>query len=148
MPRLRIAFVASPAPIAQDALAQLTALHGAVDLEDAQFIVALGGDGFMLQTLHATQDLDAPVYGMNRGTVGFLMNEYHDVDLEHRLLAAEEEIINPLSMTALAADGPMHSALAINEVSLLRARPTTCVPSRNSGGHMGSMPVRIFPDEQ
>ena len=123
MPRLRIAFLASQAPIAQEAQATLAARHGNAGLEDAQVIVALGGDGFMLQTLHATQALDAPVYGMNRGTVGFLMNEYHDDDLIQRLRDAEEEIINPLSMTALAADGSMHEALAINEVSLLRAGP-------------------------
>ena len=77
----------------------------------------------MLQTLHATQDLEAPVYGMNRGTVGFLMNSYSEDDLRARLDAAEEEIINPLTMTALCVDGSMHSALAINEVSLLRAGP-------------------------
>ena len=86
-------------------------------------IVALGGDGFMLQTLHRTQDLDAPVYGMNRGTVGFLMNEYSEHLLEERLDAAEEEVINPLSMRAVTRDGEVHNALAINEVSLLRAGP-------------------------
>ncbi|MBU0779414.1 MAG: NAD kinase [Alphaproteobacteria bacterium] len=123
MPRLRIAFTASNAPLAQEALAELTQRHGSVAPQEAQYIVALGGDGFMLQTLHATQALDAPVYGMNRGTVGFLMNEYEDEKLAQRLQDAEEEIINPLIMTALAADGSMHTALAINEVSLLRAGP-------------------------
>ncbi|SFL19386.1 NAD+ kinase [Loktanella salsilacus] len=123
MPRLRIAFTASNAPLAQEALAELTQRHGSVAPEEAQYIVALGGDGFMLQTLHATQALDAPVYGMNRGTVGFLMNEYEDEKLAQRLQDAKEEIINPLIMTALAADGSMHTALAINEVSLLRAGP-------------------------
>jgi len=83
----------------------------------------LGGDGFMLQTLHATQHLDTPVYGMNRGTVGFLMNEYQADDLPFRLAAAEEEVINPLSMIAKTVDGTVHEALAINEVSLLRAGP-------------------------
>jgi NAD+ kinase len=123
MPRLRIAFTASNAPLAQEALAELTQRHGSVAPQEAQYIVALGGDGFMLQPLHATQALDAPVYGMNRGTVGFLMNEYEDEKLAQRLQDAEEEIINPLIMTALAADGSMHTALAINEVSLLRAGP-------------------------
>ncbi|WP_386680651.1 NAD kinase [Loktanella sp. R86503] len=123
MPRLRIAFTASNAPLAQEALAELTQRHGSIAPEEAQFIVALGGDGFMLQTLHATQALDVPVYGMNRGTVGFLMNEYDGDKLVQRLQDAEEEIINPLIMTALAADGSMHTALAINEVSLLRAGP-------------------------
>ena len=123
MPRTKIAFVASPVPIAEQARARLAAKHGDVPQAEADVIVALGGDGFMLQTMHATQGLDAPVYGMNRGTVGFLMNEFHEDDLQARLDEAEEEVINPLRMTALAVDGTMHEALAINEVSLLRAGP-------------------------
>jgi NAD+ kinase len=123
MSQLKIAFVASPVPAAQNALHELTALHGGVAPEQAEVIVALGGDGFMLQTLHSTQELDVPVYGMNRGTVGFLMNEYSADDLVERLNAAVEEVINPLAMTALTVDGQMHEALAINEVSLLRAGP-------------------------
>ena len=123
MPRPKIAFVASPVPIAQTALRELAAKYGDVPQADADVIVALGGDGFMLQTLHATQGLDVPVYGMNRGTVGFLMNEFHADDLQARLDEAEEEVINPLAMTALTVDGTMHDALAINEVSLLRAGP-------------------------
>ena len=123
MPRLKIAFTASSAPLAKSAHEELAALHGDVSLGDADIIVALGGDGFMLQTLHATQGLAAPVYGMNRGTVGFLMNEYHAEDLADRLAEAVEEVINPLTMTALCVDGSMHEALAINEVSLLRAGP-------------------------
>ncbi|MDP5362533.1 MAG: NAD(+)/NADH kinase, partial [Paracoccaceae bacterium] len=120
MPRPKIAFVASPVPIAQTALRELAAAYGDVPQAKADVIVALGGDGFMLQTLHATQGLDVPVYGMNRGTVGFLMNEFHADDLQQRLDEAEEEVINPLAMTALTVDGAMHDALAINEVSLLR----------------------------
>ncbi|MEL6684757.1 MAG: NAD kinase [Pseudomonadota bacterium] len=123
MPRPKIAFVASPVPIAQTALRELAAKHGDVPQPQADVIVALGGDGFMLQTLHGTQGLDVPVYGMNRGTVGFLMNEFHADDLQARLDEAEEEVINPLAMTALTVDGTMHEALAINEVSLLRAGP-------------------------
>lgn len=123
MPRPKIAFVASPVPIAQTALRELAAKHGDVPQAEADVIVALGGDGFMLQTLHGTQGLDVPVYGMNRGTVGFLMNEFHADDLQQRLDEAEEEVINPLAMTALTVDGTMHEALAINEVSLLRAGP-------------------------
>ena len=123
MPRPKIAFVASPVPLAQNALRALVAKHGDVPQAEADVIVALGGDGFMLQTLHTTQGLDVPVYGMNRGTVGFLMNEYDEDDLQARLDAAEEEVINPLAMTALTVDGAMHEALAINEVSLLRAGP-------------------------
>lgn len=118
-----IAFTASSAPIAQKARQALAQTYGDVPVEQADVIVALGGDGFMLQTLHATEAIDAPVYGMNRGTVGFLMNEYDEEDLPARLQAAEQEIINPLRMTALDASGAMHDGLAINEVSLLRSGP-------------------------
>jgi NAD+ kinase len=120
---MKIAFVASDAPNAQEALATLVDIHGNVELHEAGLIVALGGDGFMLHTLHATQHLTAPVYGMNRGTVGFLMNEYSPYELMARLADAEEEVINPLSMLAVCEDGTTHKALAINEVSLLRAGP-------------------------
>jgi len=123
MSRPKIAFVASPVPIAQTALQDLSAVYGCVAPAKADVIVALGGDGFMLQTLHGTQGLNVPVYGMNRGTVGFLMNAYHVDDLIDRLAVADEEVINPLTMTALTTDGKTHNALAINEVSLLRAGP-------------------------
>ncbi len=118
-----ITFLASDAPVAQEALAKLTASYGSVPVDQAQVIVALGGDGFMLQTLHATQAMDVPVYGMNCGTIGFLMNEYDEEGLRERLGEAEEELINPLAMRAEAADGSVREALAINEVSLLRAGP-------------------------
>jgi len=121
--RKNIAFVASDAPIAQTARDALIARFGNADEAVAEVIVALGGDGFMLQTLHRMQGLAAPVYGMNRGTVGFLMNEYSEDDLMARLEAAEEEIVNPLSMRAADTDGNIFEALAINEVSLLRAGP-------------------------
>jgi len=120
---LKIAFLASRAASAQSARGALVARYGHVESEEADVIVALGGDGFMLSTLHETQDLPAPVYGMNRGTIGFLMNEYSESDLQDRLSAAMEEVINPLSMSALDAKGKRHEALAINEVSLLRAGP-------------------------
>ncbi|SDC40053.1 NAD+ kinase [Ruegeria marina] len=122
MPK-RIAFLASDAPVAQTARAALVGRYGNAAPRDADVIVALGGDGYMLRTLHGTQHLDVPVYGMNRGTIGFLMNEYSETDLLDRLAAAEEEIINPLSMTAMDQSGKIHNALAINEVSLLRAGP-------------------------
>jgi len=121
--RRRIAFVASDVPTAQSARAALVTRFGDVPETEADVIVALGGDGFMLHTLHRTQALDTPVYGMNRGTVGFLMNEYGETDLPDRLRAAEEEVINPLMMRAESTDGTLHEALAINEVSLLRAGP-------------------------
>lgn len=119
----RIAFLASDAPDALSARDDLSARYGTCDPHDAEVIVALGGDGFMLQTLHTTQGNNAPVYGMNRGTVGFLMNGYSDDDLPDRLAAAEEEVINPLAMCATCVDGSTHEALAINEVSLLRNGP-------------------------
>lgn len=123
MTELKIAFAASDVDIAQAARKTLVARYSDAPLAEADAIVALGGDGFMLQTLHATQALPAPVYGMNRGTIGFLMNEYSETDLVARLSAAEEEVLNPLSMRATCVDGSVHEALAINEVSLLRQGP-------------------------
>tara|TARA_R110002110_G_scaffold24736_2_gene92214 strand:- start:1145 stop:1906 length:762 start_codon:yes stop_codon:yes gene_type:complete len=120
---LKIAFTASRAPVAQTARAALIGRYGDVPPQEADVIVALGGDGFMLHTLHGTQDLAAPVYGMNRGTIGFLMNAYGESDLIERLQAAEREVINPLVMRATHVDGSISEALAINEVSLLRAGP-------------------------
>ena len=120
---MKIAFMASDTAIAQEARRKLAELYGDVPAAEAEVIVALGGDGFMLQTLHGTQHLDIPVYGMNCGTIGFLMNEYAEPGLLERLEAAEEEVINPLRMRAIRADGTTTDALAINEVSLLRAGP-------------------------
>ena len=120
---LKIAFCASPVPSAQEAMERLVARYCAAPEDSADVIVALGGDGFMLTTLHRTQSLAAPVYGMNRGTVGFLMNEYHEDSLLDRLAEAEEAVLNPLVMRATCADGSVHEALAINEVSLLRQGP-------------------------
>lgn len=115
-----IAFRASRAPAAQEAFAALTAIHGQSKLTEAGVIVALGGDGFMLQTLHEVQASGLPVYGMNCGTVGFLMNAYEVAGLAERLEAAQEVSLNPLHMTAVDEDGRVTEALAINEVSLLR----------------------------
>ncbi|WP_308916702.1 NAD kinase [Jannaschia sp. LMIT008] len=123
MPKPAIAFTAAPTPEAQAALTRLTGAYGQAAARDADIVVALGGDGFMLQTLHDTRGLDVPTYGMNRGTVGFLMNDYDEDGLVARLQAAEEAVINPLRMTATDTDGTVVEALAINEVSLLRAGP-------------------------
>lgn len=119
----RIAFLASQVPAAQEALAELVAIHGQRSPSDADVVVALGGDGFMLTTLHETEALQVPVYGMNCGTVGFLMNAFRPDGLEARLDEAEETVVNPLRMTALTTSGEISEALAINEVSLLRAGP-------------------------
>ncbi|MFN5996836.1 MAG: NAD kinase [Paracoccaceae bacterium] len=123
MQRQRIRFTASKAPAAVAAFQALTAAYGQADPRTADVIVALGGDGFMLQTLHAAHGQRLPVYGMNCGTIGFLMNVYAIEDLPERLAAAEETVINPLSMRAENARGKVTQALAINEVSLLRQGP-------------------------
>ncbi|QIK40257.1 NAD kinase [Pontivivens nitratireducens] len=122
-PAPRICFVSSQTAIAHDAMTRLESAYGSVSAHEADVIVALGGDGFMLSTLHATEGLDAPVYGMNRGTVGFLMNAYSEDDLLDRITAAETAEIHPLRMIATDRSGETHSALAINEVSLLRMGP-------------------------
>lgn len=119
----KLAFMASEVAAAQEALSRLIDRYGQSEPDSADVIVALGGDGFMLQTLHATQALDVPVYGMNRGTVGFLMNEFAVERLEERLSDAELEVINPLRMRAQTVTGEEVEKLAINEVSLLRAGP-------------------------
>jgi NAD+ kinase len=116
----KFSFIASNTADAQAAAQHLAALYGNERHEDADVIVALGGDGFMLQTLHNEMNSGRVVYGMNRGSVGFLMNDYSDIDLSDRIDAAVENTIRPLEMTATDADGATHSALAINEVSLLR----------------------------
>lgn len=118
-----IHFAASDTPIAQEGLKRLISRYGNAPLDNAEQVVALGGDGFMLQTLHATEGSSIPVYGMNRGTVGFLMNAYDEDALPERLSLAEQTVINPLAMTATTALGEVHHGLAINEVSLLRAGP-------------------------
>lgn len=120
---MRIKFTASKAEAAVKAFAALTARYGQADARSAEVIVALGGDGFMLQTLHAAHGRRLPVYGMNCGTIGFLMNAYAEDGLIERLRAAEETVINPLAMRAQNAKGRVTEALAINEVSLLRQGP-------------------------
>jgi NAD+ kinase len=116
----KIAFVASDVPEAREALARLAEAYGNAAPKGADAIVALGGDGLMLQTLHAHLNDRIPIYGMNRGSVGFLMNEYQEDDLRNRLANAQINRIHPLSMRALDARGAMHESLAINEVSLFR----------------------------
>ena len=116
----KIAFVASAGAEAQAALAQLTALYGNHDPADADVVVALGGDGLMLQTLHQHMRSGKPIYGMHRGTVGFLMNEFSSDDLRARLSAARETLIHPLLMRATDIRGIIHIHHAINEVALFR----------------------------
>lgn len=118
-----IHFIASNGDLAEAARDRLIERFGQAPQEAADVIVALGGDGLMLATLHATGYGLAPVYGMNRGTVGFLMNEFSNDRLLNRLDEAEEAVINPLRMRATDAEGAVTEALAINEVSILRAGP-------------------------
>jgi len=115
-----ISFLAAPTPEAENAKASLVRQYGDTAPKDADVIVALGGDGMMLHTIHDTLDLDVPIYGMNRGSVGFMMNAFDEDDLKARLNRAQLIELHPLKMTAIDIDGRQHTELAINEVSLLR----------------------------
>jgi NAD+ kinase len=117
---LRVAFVAADTPQAQESLQALINRYGQHDPKKADVIVALGGDGFMLEALHTYMSADAPIFGMHRGTVGFLMNRFDEEGLLERLDRAAEVSLYPLRMTATTADGKQVEALAINEVSMLR----------------------------
>ncbi|WP_265519054.1 NAD kinase [Nitratireductor luteus] len=117
---LSLAFVSTESEDARDAAARLSVLYGQEKPENAEVIVALGGDGFMLQTLRDMMGHDKKIYGMNRGTIGFLMNEYREEGLRERIAAAIPETVRPLEMTVTEADGGTRTAMAINEVSLLR----------------------------
>jgi NAD+ kinase len=116
----RIAFVASPIAEAQAAQKRLAARYGNVAPASADVVVALGGDGLMLQTLHRFMQAGKPIYGMHRGTIGFLMNEFREDDLLGRLAAAHVTVIHPLLMRARDADGDEVEFHAFNEVSLFR----------------------------
>jgi NAD+ kinase len=119
-PPLRIAVVAAETEAAQAALGELCRLYPCVEPERAEVIVPLGGDGFMLETLHRFLSRGVPIYGMHRGSVGFLMNAYRPAGLYERLAAAQPVVLHPLEMTARDEHGGHHLALAFNEVSLLR----------------------------
>lgn len=108
-----------------EARERLAARYGDAGLDDADVIVALGGDGLMLETIHAVMATNKPIYGMNRGSVGFLLNEYSELTLLERIGAAERAVIHPLRMHALDVHGQTHEALAFNEVSMLRTTRQT-----------------------
>lgn len=116
----KLAILASDADAAQEAKIRLTERYNAVSPEEADVLVALGGDGFMLRTMRENMAAQKPIYGMNRGTVGFLMNEYSEDDLLDRLNNSDAEKIRPLAMEAKTSSGKTVNALAINEVSLFR----------------------------
>ena len=115
-----ISFVASETPEAQAALDKLVERYGNADPAEAEGVGAFGGDGLMLQTLHRFLGTGKPIYGMNRGSVGFLMNEFRERGLRKRLESAERSVVHPLSMQAIDCNGGIVQAKAINEVSLLR----------------------------
>ncbi len=125
MSDMRIAFSASQRPEAQEALAALTKKYGQVDEERAEIIVAIGGDGAMLDTLRRRFEDRKPVYGLHRGTVGFLMNEFSADNLPERIDQAEQATIYPLRMKTVDTHGEVHRRLAINEVSLFRQSAQT-----------------------
>jgi NAD+ kinase len=115
-----IACVASDTPAAQERFAVLKERYSLVPVEEADALVALGGDGFMLRTVHEHLDRKLPIYGMNCGTIGFLLNQFHPDNLIERINAAQEHLLNPLAMTAITLEGDRVSALAFNEVAMLR----------------------------
>lgn len=117
---MKIHFHAAKTPKAQSALKALSAQHGQNGIEDCDTIVILGGDGTMLEALHTFEKSSKPVYGMNFGSIGFLMNPYREDDLPARLEKASKVEIHPLKMKAVDAHGNTHEAVAYNEVSLLR----------------------------
>jgi len=120
VPITRLTFAASDRPEAQQARERLATRYGDYAPAEAQAVVALGGDGFMLEILHRNLLSGRPIYGMNQGSVGFLMNDYNEDDLLERLNAAEHARIHPLTMTTTDRSGARQEALAFNEVSLLR----------------------------
>lgn len=115
-----LSFLASETESAEAAKEELAGIYGNVPVEEADVIVALGGDGFMLQTMHMALNSGKRIYGMNRGSVGFLMNRYSTENLKERIAAAVANVIHPLEMVATDADGVKHTGYALNEVSLLR----------------------------
>lgn len=117
---MKIAFCAAETPDAREAHRRLASRYGNCGLDDAEVVVALGGDGFLLETLHQTIGRELPVYGMNRGSVGFLLNDYVEDTLPERLARAQMVPLHPLRMVATRMDGGMVEGLALNEVSLLR----------------------------
>ena len=117
---MKLAFTAARSQGPEEALARLVARYGNISAKEADVIVALGGDGLMLEALHRVLGTDMPVYGMNCGSVGFMMNEYNEDDLPGRIARAQSSVLHPLRMHAITASGVVEEAMAINEVSLLR----------------------------
>ena len=123
MTNKKLTFMASDDLEAKEALNKLRKRYKDFGIDEADVVVALGGDGFMLQTLKSVSTKNTSVYGMNKGTVGFLMNTFNYDNLQERIQIAKEEIVNPLKMIATKIDGRIEEELAINEVSILRSGP-------------------------
>jgi NAD+ kinase len=132
----RLAFVAAEVPQARRALNALVKAYGQASPEEADAVVALGGEGLMLQTLHRFMSSGKAIYGMNRGSVGFLMNDYSEEKLRERLHAAELTTVRPLKMTATDQAGREHKAMAFNEVSLLRQTHQSAALKISIDGHV------------
>jgi NAD+ kinase len=120
-----LAFISAATPTARAARIRLEKRYGAVKPAQADIIVALGGDGLMLQTLHRNIRRRIPIYGMNLGTIGFLLNTYKETGLLQRLKRARKVTLTPLRMLATTTRGKQHEVMAINEVSLLRSSRQT-----------------------
>ncbi|WP_340149885.1 NAD kinase [uncultured Sneathiella sp.] len=133
---MKIYFTASESEDAQAAKETLIARYGHVPAEEADVIVALGGDGFMLETMHSFMSSRTPIYGMNKGTIGFLLNKYEEANLIERLEAGQTTELHPLSMVAVDMHGQKVEALAINEVSLLRESRQTAKIQISIDGHV------------
>ena len=133
---MKIHFTAGESEDAQYACESLIARYGHVPAKEAEIIVALGGDGFMLETMHAFMKSDLPIYGMNKGTVGFLLNNYREEGLIERLKVGEITELHPLNMIAVDMHGKKAQALAINEVSLLRESRQTAKIRISIDGHV------------
>ena len=133
---MNIHFTASNTADAQAALKRLIHLYGHSPIDQAEIIVALGGDGFMLESMHAYMSKELPIYGMNKGTIGFLLNNYKEEGLIERLQAGEITKLHPLKMTAVDLHGKQYEELAINEVSLLRESRQTAKIQISIDGHV------------
>jgi NAD+ kinase len=132
---MKLAFIASQTAKSQKSLNKLIKTYGQCKPEDADVIVVLGGDGFMLQCLHQFMHQSTPVFGLRRGTVGFLMNDYTVKDLPKRIEQAKKTVLHPLSMTAQTVEGKIVKSLAINEVSLLRQTKQSAHIAIKINGH-------------
>ncbi len=118
--RLRIACVHSGSEVAEEHYSELSAIYDFVSPKESDVILALGGDGLMLHAMHSHMNLDKPIYGMNCGTIGFLMNDYSTEQLVQRILSTDSFVLHPIAMKATTTEGNVEQALAFNEVALLR----------------------------